>query len=270
MTSTVATVPELSWNWKKTLRIYGAEAKCEFLKILRLPAYVIPTLAFPLAFYVMFGIIFGSKQMLGGVQVSAYLLASYSVFGVIGASMFGFGVGVAAERGYGWLQLKRASPMPPLAYFTAKAFMSLLFSLIIVLALFALGVTFAEVRFPLLIWIELAAVLIAGSIPFCALGLTIGYFAGPSSAPAIVNLLYLPLAFCSGLWIPLPLLPRMLQHAAPFLPPYHLEQIALGVVGGEPWGRASWQHLAALAGFTILFLLLARLGYNRDDVKMYG
>src|SRR5215469_267955 len=132
MTSFAAPIPDFSW--KNTFRIYAAETKCEFLKTLRLPAYVIPTLSFPLVFYVMFGVIFGGKE-LGSVTVTAYLLASYGAFGVIGASMFGFGVGVAAERGYGWLQLKRASPMPPQAYFAAKTIMSMLFSAILVLGL---------------------------------------------------------------------------------------------------------------------------------------
>jgi ABC-2 type transport system permease protein len=258
------------FSWKKLLHVYATEAKCEFLKALRLPAYVIPTLSFPLLFYVMFGLLLGGKQMIGPVSLAAYLLASYGTFGVIAASLFGFGIGVAAERGFGWLQLKRASPMPPLAYFTAKTIMSLLFSAILVLALFVLGFSFGGVRLPLAAWVELTGVLVAGAIPFCALGLAIGYFAGPSSAPAMVNLLYLPMAFCSGLWIPLPFLPKFVQHIAVFLPPYHLGQIALQVVDGTPLGRVALQHTAALAAFTVLFLLLARLGYNRDDVKMYG
>ena len=268
MTSYAAAISDFSW--KKTLRIYVAETKCEFLKALRLPAYVIPTLSFPLVFYVMFGLIFGGKQTLGSVTVTAYMLATYGAFGVIGASMFGFGVGVAAERGYGWLQLKRAAPMPPLAYFAAKTIMSMLFSMVLVLALFILGYTVGGVRLPFTTWADLGAILILGAIPFCILGLVIGYFAGPSSAPAIVNLLYLPLAFCSGLWIPLPVLPKLLQHVAPYLPPYHLAQLALGVIAGQPFGREALQHLGALAAFSAFFLLLARLGYNRDDVKMYG
>lgn len=268
MTSYVISLSDLSW--KQIFHIYVTETRSEFLKALRLPAYVIPTLSFPLLFYVMFGIVFGGRQQFGSVTMAAYLMATYGAFGVIGASMFGFGVGVAAERGYGWLQLKHASPMPPLAYFAAKTVMSMLFSAVLALALFTLGSVLGGVRLSFTTWLELGAVLVIGAIPFCALGLVIGYFAGPSSAPAIVNLLYLPLAFCSGLWLPLPILPKVLQQAAPYLPPYHLAQLALGVISGEPFGRAAIYHLGALAAFTALFLLLARLGYNRDDVKMYG
>lgn len=246
-------------------RVYRAEAKYEFLKTLRQPAYVVPTLSFPLIFYVMFGIVFGGKQAVGSVSLSTYLLATYSAFGVIGASLFGFAVSVATERGYGWLQVKRASPMPPLAYLVAKMAMAMIFSAILVAALFAAGVAFGGVHLSLGRFLGLAGTMIAGTIPFCALGLAIGCYSTPNSAPAVVNILFLPLAFCSGLWLPIQLLPKFLQHLAPFLPPYHLGQLALRQVGfqaGHPL-----QHVAALAAFTAAFLLLAQRGFKRDDVN---
>jgi ABC-2 type transport system permease protein len=248
-------------------RIYRTEAKYEFLKTLRQPAYVIPTLTFPLIFYVMFGIVFGGKQAIGAVNVATYLLATYATFGVMGASLFGFAVGVAMERGYGWLQVKRASPMPPLAYLAAKAAMSTVFSAILVIGLYVLGTAFGGVHLPLVNFLALAGTVIAGSIVFCAMGLVIGCYSAPNTAPAVVNVLFLPMSFCSGLWLPLPLLPKVLQHAAQFLPPYHLAQLALrqvGFGGSDP----AWQHVAALAAFTVAFLLLARRGFKRDDVNV--
>jgi ABC-2 type transport system permease protein len=250
-------------------RIYALEAKYEFLKVLRMPAYAIPTIAFPMLFYVFFGLAFGSGSTAGPVTMPTYLLATYGTFGVIGASLFGFGVGVAIERGQGWMLLKRATPMPPLAYFTAKIFMALMFSLILVLGLFALGAIFGGVALPTLTWALLAAVLIAGALPFCALGLALGYFCGPNSAPAIVNLLFLPLAFLSGLWIPVQLLPGFLQKLAPTLPPYHLSQLALARVGASS-GPPAWVSILYLVVFTAASLGLAYVGYRRDEGKTYG
>jgi len=195
------------------------------------------------------------------------LLGTYGTFGVMGASLFANGAGVAAERGLGWMQVKRASPMPPLAYLIAKTVMSTIFSAILVTALFVIGTAFGGVHLPVVKFLELAGLMIAGSLPFCALGLAIGCFAAPNSAPAFVNILFLPMAFCSGLWLPLPLLPKFLQQIAPFLPPYHLSQLALRQVGfgvgGDPW-----RHVAALAVFTVVFLLLALRGFRRDDVSI--
>jgi ABC-2 type transport system permease protein len=265
MSSYAAEIPRFSIG--RAFRVYATEAKYEILKTLRQPAYVIPTLAFPLLFYVMFGIAFGGRQAVGAVSLATYLLATYSTFGVMGASLFGFGAGVAMERGYGWLQVKRASPMPPLAYLLAKTLMSLIFSAIIVTLLFILGTLFGGVHLSTFAFLRLMGIMIAGSIPFCALGLVIGCYAAPNVAPAVVNILFLPMSFCSGLWLPLQLLPRFLQHIAPFLPSYHLGQLGLKQVGfGGP--GSSLSHVAALVAFTVVFLLLALRGYSRDDVKV--
>ena len=256
--------------WRRHLRLYGLEARSELLKALRLPAYSLPTLAFPCVFYLFFGIAFGSHGVgTGSTTMATYLIATYGAFGVIGASLFGFGVGVATERGQGWMLVKRATPMPPAAYFAAKTAMSLLFGLIIVLLLTALGVAFGGVRMPLATWAGLAATLVAGAIPFCAMGLFLGYLAGPNSAPAIVNLVYLPLSFCSGLWIPVQVLPPFLKHLAVYLPPYHFAQLALHWLGADQGGRVV-VHVAALLGFTVLFLAGARWAFLRDEGKTYG
>lgn len=250
-------------------RIFALEAKYELLKVLRLPAYAIPTISFPLLFYFFFGIVFGAGRSAGPVSMSTYLLATYGAFGVIGASLFGFGVGVAVERGQGWMLLKRATPMPPLAYFTAKIVMALVFSSIIVLGLFALGATFGEVSMPLDTWLRLGSVLVLGALPFCAFGLAMGYFCGPNSAPAVVNLLYLPMAFLSGLWVPLQALPSVVQKVAPWLPPYHFSQLALGTLGA-PAQSAVRVSLLYLAVFTALSLAGAYLGFRRDEGQTYG
>jgi ABC-2 type transport system permease protein len=254
----------------KTLAIYFKEAKYEFLTRLRLRAYSLSTITFPVMFYVLFGLVLNQKDAaVGGTTIATYLIASYGTFGVMGASLFGTASGLAAERGLGWLQVKRASPMPPFAYFTAKVVLGMIFSAIVVCLLLLLGSTFGAVHMPLLDAAKLLAILVAGSLPFSAMGLAIGYFVGPNSAVATINLIYLPLSFCSGLWVPLMFLPKAMQQIAHFLPPYHLAQLALGVVGAgqhEP----SLVHWEALIGFSLFCLGVARLGFQRDEGKMYG
>ena len=127
-------------------RIYALETKYEFLKLVRIPAFAIPSITFPVMFYLLFGLAFGGGRALGGVAVATYLIATYGAFGVIGASLFGFGAGVAAERGQGWMLLKRATPMPPSAYFFAKLAVCLTFGAVIVLLLSTIGVAFGGVR----------------------------------------------------------------------------------------------------------------------------
>jgi ABC-2 type transport system permease protein len=252
----------------QTLRIYLMESKSEFLTRLRLPGYVIPTILFPIMFYSLFGLT-RSQAVLAGTTVGAYLLATFGSFGVIAISLFGFGVSVAIERGQGWMQVKRASPMPRSAYFVGKIAMSVLFSLVMMLLLFTLGIVAGHARMPLTSWVALAGTLLMGVLPFAAMGLAVGYLAGPNSAAPIANLVYLPMSFASGLWMPIQILPKPVQHIAPFLPFYHLGQLALGRIRGG-FSTADWVHVAALAGFTAFFLALAAIGYRRDEGKTYG
>jgi ABC-2 type transport system permease protein len=172
------------------VRTYTLEARYEFLKLLRMPGYALPSIAFPAMFYLLFGVLFGGRSF-GGASMATYLLATYGAFGVIGAALFAFGVAVAVERGQGWMMLKRASPMPPMAFFVAKLFMCAMFALVIVLVLAAIGFGLGGVELPPRTWLGLGATLVAGAMPFCAIGLGLGYLLGPNSAVPVVNLLFL-------------------------------------------------------------------------------
>jgi ABC-2 type transport system permease protein len=248
-------------------RIYALEAKYEFLKQMRLPAYVVPSLAFPLVFYFMFGVALPHGH--GALDVPTYMLATYGAFGVMNVSLFGFGVGVAIERGQGWMLFKRASPMPPFAYFTAKLATILLFSLVMASSLFLLGATAGGVRLAPGTWLSLLGTLALGTIPFAAFGLAVACWAGPNSAVAVLNIVSLPSAFGSGMWIPIQMLPPVIRKIALFLPPYHYAQLALRTLGLDR-GEAPSLHVAVLAAFTALSLALAWIGYRRDDGRTFG
>ncbi len=244
------------------LRAYWLEAKIECLKTVRQPAYVFPTLGFPVVFYLLFAVVFGSGPA-GGTTMSAYMLATYGCFGVIGAALFAFGVGIAIERAQGWLELKRALPAPVGSGLIGKIVMSVLFAALIVALLSLLALTVGSVRAPVGSWARLAAVLVAGAIPFSAFGLALGYLCPANAAPAIVNLIYLPMSLMSGLWIPVEALPRVMQQVAVYLPAYHFGQLALGTIGAGRGGPAL-AHAAVLVGFTAVSTALALMAFRRQ------
>lgn len=237
------------------LRCYWLEAKFELLRLLRTPSFVLPTLLFPALFYVLFGVVLAGTR--SGGDMGRYLLATYGVFGIMGAALFGFGVTIAMERERGFLTLKRALPMPPGAYLLAKMAMAMVFAVIISLILALLAVFLAKVSLQPAQWALLFAINILGVLPFCALGLFIGTLVSGSAAPAVVNILYLPMAFLSGLWLPLQILPAIFAKLAPAWPAYHLGQVALKVVDRDA-GGSLMLHLAVLGVVTVAFFVLAR------------
>jgi len=250
------------------LKVNVTEAKYELIKQLRIPAFMIPTLGFPIMFYVLFGLVLSSGKA-GSVSAATYLLATYGAFGVIGIALFSLGVGVAVERGQGWLAVKRASPMPLSAYFLAKYATTFVIGVVLMLLLCGIGAAFGGVQMSPGRWAALIATETLGAIPFCAMGLAIAYLAGPNSAAPIVNVIYLPMAFLSGLFIPAELLPRLLQGFAVAFPPYHLGRLALIAVGVESASHA-WTHIVALLGFGALFTMVAVIAYRRDEGGTYG
>jgi ABC-2 type transport system permease protein len=235
------------------LRSYALEARYEFLRVLRTPSFALPSLLFPCLFYVLFGVLLNK----GSGDAARYLLATYGVFGVMGVGLFAFGVTVALEREQGFLIYKRALPMPPGAYLFAKMAMAMLFAMIISLLLATLAATLGGVELRASQWLLLWVVNVVGVLPYAALGLFIGTLIGGQGAPAVVNLLYLPMAFLSGLWLPLKLLPAWIAKFAPVWPSYHHSQIALKVIGMDAGGSLA-MHLGVLIGVTVLFFVLAR------------
>ncbi len=249
----------------RTLRI---EIVTELIKNIRIPVFAISTIAFPVIFYVLFGVTFGNQDA-GPINVATYMLATYGAFGVIGSALFSFGVSVAVERAQGWMRLKRASPMPASVTVLAKLATALTFAAAVVTALLLVGLTLGGAQVSLATAASLMGVLLLGAIPFCVIGQALGYALGPNSAPVVLNLIYLPMAFASGLWIPIHQLPGFVQAIAPYLPAYHLGQLALWTTGarvaGDPLG-----HVLALVLTGAVAGVAAVFAYRRSSIATYG
>ena len=89
----------------------------------------------------------------------------------------------------------------------------------------------------------------------------VGVRAGGQASAALINLIYLPMSFLSGLWVPLQFFPHWLQELAKVFPAYHLGQIALGIVHQD--GGDFLAHLIYLLIFTAVCLGFAQHGWRR-------
>ena len=112
-------------NAKFTIAVEAATGKT----LWRTPGFILPCLAFPVLFYLLFGV------MLSKAQHAEYLLVSYAAFGVMGPALFNFGANVATERAQGWLTLKQISPAPIGSWLFGKTLSCLLLALLIILLL---------------------------------------------------------------------------------------------------------------------------------------
>ena len=238
---------------RRRVRAYLTEARYETVRMLRAPGFALPFLGMPILLYLLFAVLIAGEAARADQLTAKFFFTGFSVFGVVGPAMFGFGMNVATERTQGLLQLKRALPMPMAAYFLAKVFMAVLFAAIIMASLIAAGLSLGHLTLTAGQIARVAVTGILGAVPFCALGLLIGAWATGRSAPAFVNLVYIPMLHLSGLFYPLP---KSLQAMAPAWPTFHLHQLALSAAGVNSYGE-TLTHVAVLAGVTVLFGLVA-------------
>jgi ABC-2 type transport system permease protein len=237
---------------RRLFRAYLTEAKYESLRMLRLPGFVGPFLGLPVLLYLLFGKLLYGDALSKDPKGALFVFIGFTIFGVMGPGMFGFGITIATEREHGLFTLKRALPMPPAASLLAKLAMSMLFVAIIMGTMIA-AAPFGHVKLAAGQLAALAVVCILGAAPFGALGMFIGTWASAKSAPAFVNLLYLPMIYLSGFLIPLP---KSFDSVLLFSPASHLHLLALSVIGAQSKGDPL-VHVAVLAGVTVVFTALA-------------
>ena len=240
-------------------RILFAECKNELLKAWRMPSFAVPTLIFPIAFYSMFGVVLG-----GDPARATYMLATYGIFAALGPSLFSFGVSIATERDRGWLEVKRAAPLPFSALILARLYMSMIFALIVTLALFAIAYFGAGVRLAPTTWLSLVGINLLTTVPFSLLGLSIGLSAKAQSAAAITNLAFFGFSLLGGLWVPIIVFPKVMQVFALLLPSYHFGELALAAIGLKD-GVIPTVNIGAALAFSALFAFLAHRAWRYMD-----
>jgi ABC-2 type transport system permease protein len=245
---------------------YLSDIRFEFKKMLRTPAFAVPTLVFPAMFYLLFGVLMGGK---GDPTIGLQTFARLGVFGTMAPGLFGFGVSLAFERESGQLTFKQALPMPHGSYLLARMVMAMLFATIISLLLITIALTAAHAPLTAGQAAQVFLIEVLGVLPFCAIGLMVGSFVSGQAAPAIVNLIYLPMALLSGLWVPLQFLPKIIQDTAPLWPSFHLSQLALGALGAGSVGSPA-NHVAALLGVTFLCFTIAMRRLSNGGVRLLG
>jgi len=258
-TDRAATAPLVPMLVKQTW--YG------LLALWRIPAFTVSGLVLPVMFFAFFGLP-NVGRTFQGINAGAYMLASFGAYAVGSMMVFNFGIGVAGDRAGKLDLLFRATPLPPLVYMASKLLVAALFALLSLLLLFGFGAAVGGIHMAASQWVQIIARLILGSVTFAALGFAIGYSVSSHAAPGVANLIYLPLSFASGLFVPLQSMPQFIQEIAPYLPTYHYGQLAWGAAGAAAEPLAT--SLAWLAGYTALFLTLAARGYYAEEQRKFG
>ena len=242
------------------MRLALLHARSATLELLRLPAYLVPTLAFPLLFFLVFA---APNVDAAEADIAAVLFAG---FAVIGVALFQFGVGIANERVSPWESYLRTLPIDPPIRFAGRVLSACVFGFAAAATVVAGALATTPVSLPPGRWIALAFVLALGVAPFALLGIALGYLASPRGALPIANLVYLGLSYAGGLWTTPTDLPDRVAAISPYLPTRGFADALIGVAVGRPW---QWRAWTSLAVFTLVFASVAVWGYRRDEGQRF-
>jgi ABC-2 type transport system permease protein len=235
----------------RVFRAYASEMKYESLRMLRTPGFSIPFLVLPVPIYLFFGVALAGPAIAENPALANYLFASWLVFAAMGPGLFGVGCALALERDAGLLKLKRASPAPGGCYLAAKMAMAMGLSTLAIVSIVVVALVVGKISLSPIQLLIMTTVMIAGTVPLSAIGLFIGAHTSGSAAPAITNVVFMPMLWLSGLFFPLP---KFLEPWVVIWPAFHLNQVALGAAGINEFSFVAPQISAAvLAGITVLF-----------------
>lgn len=160
---------------------------------------------FPLMFLVLFASLNAGQTIdyLGGIDYNQYYIPGIMAFGIMSACYSGLAIQMVNRRESGLLKRLRGMPVPARVVLGGSIASSVVVSIVLVVVVGLIGVLFYG--FDLQgHYLALVVALALGAACFCALGLALQtLIPNADAAPAVVNGIFFPVQFLSGVFFPL-------------------------------------------------------------------
>jgi ABC-2 type transport system permease protein len=211
---------------------------------------------FPILLLVLLGSVYGDEPI-EGVDAATYLVVGLLGYGVAATAFAGLAITLVVRREAGLLKRVRGTPLGAGTYLSAVIASTVIVILLQVLAQLAIGLYVLDAELPESPG-SFAVAIALGAASFAALGVAITALVRTAEgSSAVVNAIYLPMAFISGAFFSTQELPRFLEVISEVLPlTYLLDLIRVTFIDGEGLDTAAGE-LAAVLGWGAVGLVLA-------------
>ncbi len=226
------------------LLVARAQVRYEQKAYWRNPMAAVFTLAFPVVFLIVVGTSAGSSSVPGTtLRYDQYTVVAMLTFGLIGACYTNLGMAICNRRDLGILKRMRGTPISIGSYIGGIIGSTLINVAVLAVVTVGIGMGFYHLHFPY----HLAAVLLTllvGIVTFGALGLAVTVIVpNADAAPAVINGIYFPVVFISGVFYPISN-GSVLSKIADYFPVRHMIK---ALVSGFEGGPGSGLHPGDLA-----------------------
>ncbi|MED3655131.1 ABC transporter permease [Heyndrickxia sporothermodurans] len=236
------------------MKLIRLQCKAEILRVLRNPYFVFWSLLMPIVFYFIFTKVVNTGA---GDQSAwhAHYLMSMTTFSVMGSSIMTLGIRIVQERAHGWSTFMRLTPLPDSIYFLGQMIGQTVIHVLSIIVIFVAGALINGVALSASEWLLSGLWILIGSIPFLALGTIIGAMRKVETAAGVSNVLYMILAISGGMWMPIEVMPKIMQSIGKWLPSYNFGNGAWEIVRGN---LPDWKNIIILLCYLIIFMLLSK------------
>jgi ABC-2 type transport system permease protein len=214
---------------------------------------------FPILLLVLIGSVYGDEPI-EDVNAPTFLLIGLLGYGVAANAFAGLAITLVVRREAGLLKRVRGTPLGPGTYLTAVIGSTVVVIVLQVIAQLLLGVYVLDADWPDRPLLFAFAILL-GAAAFAALGIAITTVVRTAEgSSAVVNAIYLPMAFISGVFFSTEEMPAFLQAISEVLPlTYFLDLIHASFVPGESFDPSA---LAAVTVWGLVGLAVALRGFR--------
>jgi ABC-2 type transport system permease protein len=238
--------------------------KYQFLETVRVPIAVLGNVLFPSL--AMFFFVVPQESVAGNPMYATIAVAGLGLFAICSASLFTYGLGVAEDRQLPFYPFLRSLPAGPGPQMVARVLNGGIFSLFGLLPLILIGWLFTAAALTLGQLLAGIGTILAVSVPFVLLGMAIGYKLTAKAALPVVQVILFPLAFAGGLFMPPQVFPAWLDAISMATPTRAGRDLLVqATTGVDAYALA----LPVLAGWTLLFAVLAVLSYRSDEGRRF-
>ena len=238
------------------MRLFVHELKGELLLYTRSRELAFFTFLLPMVFFVLLGSTYGTDTV-DGVRGSNFLEAGMIGYGAISIAFAGLAIVLVIRRESGILKRLRATPLPAWAYIAAVLCAFLAAFAVEVVGLIVLGRVLFGIGMPDHVG-SLVLALLLGAVAFCGLGIGVtALIRSAEGASAVVNAMYLPMAFIAGAFFSPRHFPQVLRAIADVLPlTYFLRLVRNVMLHGETiWTQGT--NVAVVAAWGALGVIVA-------------
>jgi ABC-2 type transport system permease protein len=235
------------------VRVFGRELANQQRLFWRSREAAFFTFLLPIILLLLLGSAYGDEEV-DGVQASTYLVAGLLGYGIVATAFAGLAITIVVRRESGVLKRVRGTPLPSSVYLAAVIASTFVVIALETVAQLLVGRYLLDADWPAAPFSFVVAVVL-GVASFAALGLAItGVVRNAEGSSAVVNAIYLPMAFISGAFFSREALPGFVQAIAEVLPlTYLLDLLREVFVDGD--------GLAAEAGSVAVIAIWGALGF---------